>query len=376
MRVLIAPDSFKDSLSAVNVCKAIAEGLQEGCPYIEVEICPMADGGEGTVAALVEATGGHIVHCEAQDALGRPIDSFYGILGDGVTAIIEMAAASGIELLEFHERNPWETSTYGTGQLIAHALDNGCQSIIVGIGGSATNDGGTGMAAALGYRFLDARGNELEMKGSTTGMVSAIDTSLVHPKLGKCGFYAACDVKNPLIGEHGASRVYGPQKGGTPEMIEKLDANLTHLAGILQRDLLKNVAELPGSGAAGGLGGGLVAFCNARLKPGIDLIKEVTHLDEKIAQADWVITGEGKIDSQTQYGKTPMGISSSAARFNKPVIALAGTLGEGYESLYDNGFTAIFSIVDKPMPLQEAIQQTQHLLKQKSMAIGRIIAHS
>ncbi len=373
MRILIAPDSYKDSLSALEVAKSIKRGILFELPKAEIRILPMADGGEGTVNSLVDATDGKIVRREVSDPLGRPIKASFGILGDGETAIIEMASASGLELLSEEERNPWLTSTFGTGQLIIEALNLGCRRIVIGVGGSATNDGGVGMARALGIRFLNSEGREIGTGGGEVGDIQTIDNSQIDSRIVECKIRVACDVTNPFVGPKGASYVYGPQKGADSEMVKKLDENLTHLRRLMKEQLKVDIKNKSGSGAAGGLGGGLMAFAGAKLKPGFSLVREMTNLDENVIWADLVITGEGKIDFQTQYGKTPMGVVKVAKLYDKKVIAIAGSLGEGYNELYKLGFDAILSILDRPMDLKEALITAPQLIERCARSAIRLL---
>ena len=373
MKILIAPDSFKNALSAMEVGKCIKTGLLKAMPDAEIELLPMADGGEGTVEALIDATRGRLIVARVHDPLMRPIDASFGVTGDGLTAVIEMASASGIQVISAEERNPWVTTTYGTGELIVAALDQGCRKFILGIGGSATNDCGMGLAAALGVRFLNASGNPVDHGGGSLADVTTIDMSGLDARIAETSIMVACDVTNPLTGPTGASHVYGPQKGADPEMVKKLDQNLLHFAGVIREQLDKEVDRIPGAGAAGGLGAGLIAFLDGELVQGVTAIAGVTGLDQAAAKADLVITGEGKIDSQTRYGKTPFGVAQSAKKFNKPVIAIAGTIGEGAEELYERGIDTIFSIVDGPLSLEEAIANTPRLLEATGERIGRLI---
>lgn len=363
MKIIIAPDSFKDSLSAIEVAEAIRSGVLSEFTEAEINILPMADGGEGTVETMVNATRGSIIETTVEDALRREIKARYGLLGDGHTAVIEMASASGIEQLKPDERNPWNTTTYGTGQLIMAALDKGCRRIIMGIGGSATNDGGVGMAIALGAKFNDQSGNEKGIGGGELSEIALIDLNGLDRRISKTKFLVACDVSNPLTGINGAAHVYGPQKGADKSMVEKLDKNLGHLAKLIKDQLDIDIENVPGAGAAGGLGAGLIAFLNAELMQGFEIVRRETHLDDAVKWADLVITGEGKIDVQTQYGKTPMGVAGVAKKYDKPVIAIAGTLGEGYQELYPLGFDAILSIIDKPMELKEALVNAPFLIE-------------
>jgi glycerate kinase len=373
MNILIAPDSFKDCLTANEVGEFILKGLKKSELSFSSKILPMADGGEGTVYSLVDATGGNIQKCKVLDPLLRETEAFYGILGDGKTAVIEMAAASGIELLSKDERDPWITTTYGTGQLIKQALDLNCRRIIIGIGGSATNDGGTGMAKALGIKFLNSEGKILETGGGALSELASIDISGLDKRLKNTEIIVACDVSNPLIGNEGASHVYGPQKGADREMVLKLDRNLALLADIIERDLGKSIAHVPGAGAAGGLGGGLMAFIDGKLQSGFAIVSREVELDKHIQWANVIITGEGKIDFQTKFGKTPQGVANAGRKHQKRIIAIAGTLGENYEELYASGFDAIFSIVDKPMQLSEALEHAPMLLQNCGRAIGSLL---
>lgn len=371
MNILIAPDSFKDCLKARQVALAIQQGMEKVLPGATYQIAPMADGGEGTVESVIDATLGRKVELSVRDPLMREIRSFYGITGDGNTAVIEMAAASGIELLDPSERNPWITSTFGTGQLIGDALDQGCKQILLGIGGSATNDGGAGMAEALGVSFLDGKGRKVKPAGGFLDQVERIQMEGLHPAISSADIQVACDVNNPLTGTEGASAVYGPQKGANVEMVKKLDAHLDHFAGLMRDQLGKEVAMVPGAGAAGGLGAGLMAFLDARLTRGFDLVAETVRLEEKIRNADLVITGEGKMDGQTQYGKTPYGVAQLARKHHKVVIGLAGTLEEGAEILYEQGFAVLMPIVEKPVDLAYALDHAAYLLEQTGERIAR-----
>ncbi|ADH61153.1 glycerate kinase [Thermoanaerobacter mathranii subsp. mathranii str. A3] len=372
MKILIAPDKFKESLSALKVADSIEKGILKVFPKVGIEKVPMADGGEGTVESLVNATGGKIIKTNVKDPLFRDIESFYGILGDGETAVIEMAAASGLYLLKDYERNPMITTTYGTGQLIKDALDKGCRNFIIAVGGSATNDGGAGMATALGVKFYDKDGREIGLGGGALSKIYSIDTSNLDYRLKECRFIVACDVANPLIGENGASRVYGPQKGATKEMVKVLDKNLEHYGKLLEKYFNKRIIDVPGSGAAGGLGAGLMAFLNAQLKSGIEIIIEALKLEEKIKEADIVISGEGKVDFQTAFGKTISGIAKLCKKHNKPLIVIAGTV-EDIEKLYEIGVSSVFSIMEKPMSLEDAIKNAPTLLEKSAERIFRLI---
>jgi len=373
MKIVIAPDSFKGSLSALEVCESIEKGIRKVLGRAEIVKVPMADGGEGSVQSLVDATGGKLINLKVKDPLMRPVEAFYGILGDGTTAVIEMAAASGITLVSKEERNPMKATTYGTGQIIVHALDRGCRNFIIGIGGSATNDGGAGMLSALGVKLLDENACEIGFGGGNLDKLKSIDLSSIDSRLKLCNIVAACDVDNPLCGEKGASYIFGPQKGADEDMIITLDNNLSHYADVVEKYLGISIKEYPGAGAAGGLGGGLLAFLNAKLKRGIDIVIETTNLEHSIKDADLVFTGEGMIDYQTAFGKTPFGVAKIAKKYNIPVIAIAGGIGKGADTLYDQGFTSIFSIVDKPMNLEEAIENCGVLLENASERIMRVL---
>lgn len=373
MRILIAPDSYKNALSALEVAKSLKSGLQKVFQDAEFEILPMADGGEGTVEALIDATQGDIITARVHDPLMRPVESSFGITGDGITAVIEMASASGIQLITSGERNPWITTTYGTGELILAALDRGCRDIILGIGGSATNDCGMGMAAALGVKFLDHAGNSVGPGGGMLAEVTRIDISGLDNRIKETKIMVACDVTNPLTGPDGAAHVYGPQKGADPEMVKKLDSNLKKFSDLIMEQLGKDVEQIPGAGAAGGLGAGLIAFLDGELVEGVPAIAAKTGLEEAVAKADIVITGEGGIDFQTQFGKTPYGVAQVAKKYGKPVIAVAGTIGKGVDELYSKGIDAVISILDRPLSLEEAIEETPALLEATGERIGRLL---
>ncbi|MDP2888772.1 MAG: glycerate kinase [Bacteroidota bacterium] len=376
MHIVVAPDSFKECLTATQVSLAISEGIKRVVPEADIIRIPVADGGEGTVEALVTATGGKIIPVQSVDALNRPIDSFYGILGDGKTAVIEMAAASGIELLEPEERNPLITTTFGTGLLLKAALDAGFTQIIIGIGGSATNDGGTGMAQALGFGLFDEDGQPLNLGGGSLCALHSIDCSNVHPKLQEAKITVACDVRNPLLGSSGATYVYGPQKGATPQMLETLERNMVHFSRILQQEMKINVSEIPGAGAAGGLGAGLMAFCKTKMISGFELVSELTNLEKHISQASLVFTAEGKIDAQTAFGKTISGVGQLAKRHKVTAIALAGMITDDLTELYKQGITSVFAIGNQPMSLEESKAQASELLANTTEQIMRIVTAS
>lgn len=357
MKFILAPDSFKESMTSKDACNAMERGIKK---VIKDAVCikvPMADGGEGTVESLVEATGGRIVSTLVTDPLGyKKIKAEYGLLGNGEKAIIEMASASGIHLVEREKRNPLITTTYGTGELILDAINRGVKHIIIGIGGSATNDGGAGMIQALGCHLLDKEGNELPFGGGALINLNTIDLSNFDKRLKEIKFEVACDVTNPLIGKQGASRIFGPQKGATEEMVIELDKSLTNYAEVIKREFNIDVANIEGAGAAGGLGAALLIFLNGELKRGIELIIKHTDLENKIKDADFVFTGEGAIDNQTIFGKTPMGVASIAKKNNVKTIAFAGKIGEGVENLYDVGINSIFGIIRGVCSLDEALK--------------------
>ncbi|HEY8889917.1 MAG TPA: glycerate kinase [Clostridium sp.] len=373
MKFVIAPDSFKGSLSAQEVADSLEQGIKKVFGEATVVKVPMADGGEGTVQSLVDGTSGEIIKVKVKDPLMREIDSFYGILGDGKTAVIEMAAASGLPLLSKEERNPIIATTYGTGELIKHALSRGCRNIIIGIGGSATNDGGAGMVQALGVRLTDENGKELSFGGGELHKLHKIDISGIDFRIRECTITVACDVDNPLCGPKGAAYVFGSQKGADKKTIEILDKNLINYAKVIKNDLNIDILDVPGAGAAGGLGGALIAFLNAKLKRGIDIVIDATGLEDKIKDADLVITGEGMIDFQTAFGKTPFGVAKVAKKYGIPVIAIAGGIGREAETLYEKGFDSIFSIVEGPISLEEAMANGKPLLKKASERIMRLL---
>ncbi|EIV6646026.1 MULTISPECIES: glycerate kinase [Klebsiella] len=355
MKIVIAPDSYKESLSALDVATAIETGFREIYPHAEYVKVPVADGGEGTVEAMVAATQGHIVQVSVTGPLGEPVNAFYGLSGDMRCAYIEMAAASGLESVPPTRRNPLLTTSWGTGELIRHALDAGVSQIIIGIGGSATNDGGAGMAQALGAKLLSAGQQQIAPGGGALETLARIDLSELDPRLADCRIDVACDVTNPLTGPQGASAVFGPQKGATAAMIERLDRGLQHFAQIIDRDLDIDVLNLEGGGAAGGMGAALYAFCGANLRPGIEIVTDALGLAELVADADLVITGEGRIDSQTIHGKVPVGVAKVAKRFNVPVIGIAGSLTADVGVVHQHGLDAVFSVLYSVCTLDEAL---------------------
>lgn len=373
MKFVIAPQAFKGSLDAPHVAHSIARGVRQVFPHAELTLLPVADGGEGTVRALVQASGGQTVTTRVMGPLERPVNASWGILGDGTTGVIEMAAASGLPLIRREERNPLRTTSYGTGELIRDALDHGMRHLIIGIGGSATNDGGAGMAQALGVRFLDAQGNELRVGGGNLRYLDRIDITGLDPRIGDLIVEVACDVNNPLVGPTGATQVYGPQKGADAQMIGELDAAMARFAHILQRDVGKSVAEIPGSGAAGGLGAGLMAFTNARLQSGVEIVFRAIDLDEKVRVADLVFTGEGRMDRQDLYGKAPIAVAQRARRYGVPCIAIVGSTGRDYHVLYDHGIDAVIGTVNRPMPMDRAVAESARLISEAAMRACRLV---
>lgn len=370
---VLAPDSFKESMTAKEVCIAIEKGLRKSFPEANYLHVPMADGGEGTVQSLVDATGGRMFEKEVTGPLGNQVTAQFGIMGDGTTAAIEMASASGIHYVTKDTKNPLITTTYGTGELIRECLDQGIKRIIIGIGGSATNDGGTGMAEALGAKFLDQKGETLPRGGGSLDRLCTIDVAELDPRLQEVEIIVACDVTNPLCGENGASHVFGPQKGATPEMVLQLDNNLAHYAEVVKSVLNKDIRDVPGAGAAGGLGAGLLIFTKSTLQRGIDIIIQYTGLREKLAGADYCFTGEGGMDFQTKFGKTPYGVAKVAKEKGIPVIALAGYIGEGVEVLYEEGIDAIFGIVPGAHEIEKLLADGPRNVERTSENIGRLL---
>ena len=374
MKIAIVPDSYKGSLTASQAAASIGRGLHRALSNISITEIPMADGGDGTVQAIVDATGGRLLARKVQDPLGRPVRAQFGLTGDGKTAIIEMASASGLTLLTPRERNPMITTTYGTGQLIAAALKLGVRKIIVGIGGSATNDGGTGMARALGVVFKNNRGRRLPEGGGPLRSLGRIDTSQLDARISRTNIEVACDVDNPLTGPKGAARVYSPQKGATPAMVAQLDSGLKNLAKVIKHDLGLDIAKVPGSGAAGGLGAGLMAFLNATLRPGIDIVTDAIQLERRLRGCDLVITGEGRLDGQAVYGKAPIGVARLATRLGIPVIAIGGSLGQDAPKVLREGISAYFSALQEPMDESRLKNEAPRMLADCAEQIGRLIA--
>lgn len=374
MKFVLGPDSFKESMTAKEVCQAMEKGIKKVLPDADIISVPMADGGEGTMDSLVDATNGKKYAVEVTGPLGKQVTAHYGILGDQKTAIIEMAEASGLSYVSQNKRTPETiktTTTFGTGELINAALRNNVTRIIIGLGGSSTNDGGSGMAQAIGVKFFDQDDHEITKKlgGGDLKQIVRVDTTDINPKIKNTEFLLASDVTNPLTGPNGASYVFGPQKGADQKTVKELDDNLTHYAEIIGED----IAQTPGSGAAGGLGAGLLAFTQAKIYPGVKLVANEVHLAEKIKDADYVFTGEGGTDFQTQFGKTPYGVAQIAKKYNVPVISLAGYIGKGIDQLYDKGFTAIFGILAKAENIDQALKDGPQNVERTTENIVRLI---
>lgn len=372
MKIVIAPDSFKDSLSAEGVAAAIARGITRVLPDATLVCCPMADGGEGTMEAIVAACQGEQRSLEVRGPLGEPVTAHWGWLAASHTAIIEMAQASGLQLLTLEQRDACRTSTFGTGQLIGAALDAGAERIILAIGGSATNDAGSGMLRALGLRTFDAQGAELEEGGLALALTARVDASGLDPRLAGVRLEVAADVDNPLCGSNGASAIFGPQKGASPEQVALLDHALGHFADHCARLLGRDVREAPGCGAAGGMGFAAKAFLDAQFRPGIEVVAELAGLEAAVQGADLVISGEGRFDAQTLRGKTPFGVARVASRQGVPVVVIAGTLGEGYQALYAHGIDAAFAVTSGPMTLQQACSDASALLADRAADVMRL----
>lgn len=376
MKIVIAPDSFKESMTALEAATAIERGFKEVMPEEEYIKVPMADGGEGTVQSIIDATGGDLKTVTVKGPLGESLEAQYGLTGDKKIAVIEMAASSGLDKVKSSKRDPLKTTTYGFGELIRSALDEGVEEILLGIGGSATNDGGAGMIMSLGGKLLDKNKEPIVPTGEGLRDLAFIDTTDMHPRIKDVSFKAACDVDNPLTGTNGASYVYGPQKGGTPETLEQLDQNLNHFAYVVQEQLGKDIGSTPGAGAAGGLGAGLQGFLDAELQRGGDLLVEMLELEEYVKDADLLITGEGGINHQTRFGKTPVAVSHVGKKCDVPTIALAGSLNEGYESIHEEGIIAVFSIIPQFTSLETALENGKENLKSVSANIAAVIKAS
>lgn len=375
MKIVVAPDSFKGNLSAVQAADFIEKGISMADATIEVRKIPVADGGEGTVEALVAATSGRIVNTSVHGPLMDEIQSYFGILGDGSTAVIEMAAAAGLNLVPQILRNPLNTTTYGVGELILKALEWSCNSIIIGLGGSSTNDGGMGMAQALGIKFYGKDSELLGQGGKYLDQVCSINVDGLDNRLKAVKIVAACDVTNPLYGPKGATYIYGPQKGADEVMLGALDKGMKNYAERIKESINRDVSSIPGSGAAGGLGGGLLAFLPVEMKPGIDIVIEHSNFEETVKDADLLITGEGRTDLQTAYGKVPVGLAAIASKHGIPVVCLSGGLGEGYEAVYQHGIDSAFSCITGPMTLEEAMERSGEMLTQAAYAITRLVMH-
>ncbi|WP_336932130.1 glycerate kinase [Vibrio cholerae] len=372
MKVVIAPDSFKESLTAKQVCDAIQAGLARVWHDAKFVAIPVADGGEGTVQSLVDATQGRLVEVKVMGPQGKRVEAFYGMLGDNQTAVIEMAAASGLHHVPVAQRDPKLTTSFGTGELIRHALDQGVTKLIIGLGGSATNDGGVGMLAALGARFTNADGDPIQLTGGGLRELTHIDLQDFDPRLQNCDILVACDVNNPLCGDKGASAVFGPQKGAMPEDVQLLDGALRQFGLLTEKVTGKMVLESAGAGAAGGMGAALLAYTQARLRPGIEIVLETVQLAYQVSDADLVITGEGRIDSQTVHGKTPMGVAKVAKRFDVPVLALCGCTGDNYQAVYQCGIDAVFAAVPRAMSLEDALKESDFNLADLAENVARL----
>ncbi|SFB29116.1 glycerate kinase [Clostridium frigidicarnis] len=374
MKFVLAPDSFKESMTAKEVCIAMEKGIKKVFKDAECIHVPMADGGEGTVQSLVDATSGKLYSKNVTAPLGNITESKFGILGSGNIAVIEMAEASGLQLVDINKRNPLITTTYGTGELIKEALDKGVKKILIGLGGSATNDGGAGMLQALGVKFLDANKDELAFGGGNLGKLEKIDISNMDKRILDVEVEVACDVKNPLTGDNGASYIFAPQKGATEEMVKLLDENLKHYAEVIKREFSKEVDNIEGAGAAGGLGAALLGFCNAKLMKGIDIVIEYSGLEDKLKGAQYVFTGEGSIDNQTKFGKTPIGVAKVAKKYDIPVVALGGKIGNDIDELYDLGIDSIIGILPGVITLEEALKNGSKNIEVSMENISRILA--
>ncbi|GAA3012853.1 glycerate kinase [Tetragenococcus solitarius] len=373
MKIVIAPDSFKESMTALEAATAIEGGFKEVMPAEKYIKIPMADGGEGTVQTIIDATGGTFKTVNVKGPLGEPLKAQYGLSGDKKMAVIEMAASSGLDKVKVNQRNPLKTTSYGFGELIKSALDENVEEILLGIGGSATNDGGAGMIMSLGGRLLDKDEQMIEPTGEGLRDLVTIDVSQMHPRIKEVSFKVACDVDNPLTGPNGASYIYGPQKGGTLPILEQLDQNLRHFAKIVRKQMNQDIDSPSGSGAAGGLGAGLLGFLNADLQKGGELLVGILKLEDSVKDADLLITGEGSINHQTRFGKTPVAVSHIGKKHHVPTIALTGSLNEGYETVYEEGITAVFSIVPQLASLETALENGATNLKATSANLAAII---
>jgi len=374
VKIVIAPQAFKGSLSALNVANAVQKGVRRIFPDAQILACPVADGGDGTLETLVESSGGKIMETNVADPTGKPIVAQWGAMGDGNTAVIEMARTSGLALLTLEERDPLNATTYGLGEIIVSALNKGFRKFIVGIGGSATNDAGAGMAQALGIKLMDREGRNLVFGGAALQNLSVIDTSSIDQRVLESNFQIACDVNNPLTGPEGASAVYGPQKGATEENVRQLDSALGVFAEVAKRDLGKDISNLEGAGAAGGLGAGMVAFVEGHLRAGVDIVLDTVNLAEKLESADLVITGEGSIDFQTVYNKAPIGVARMAKARGIPTIGISGMLGKNYQIVHNHGIDAALSIANGPISLEESLQNAPSLISEAVEESLRLIS--
>ncbi|MDH7599675.1 MAG: glycerate kinase [Sedimentisphaerales bacterium] len=375
MKIVLAPDKFKGSLTAPQACQAMERGIRRVWPDGELLSIPLADGGEGTVDALVTATGGRYEHVRVTGPLGKPVRAKFGILGDGQTAVIEMAQASGLWRVPHSKRNPFQTTTFGTGQLIMAAVNKGCHKLIIGIGGSATTDCGTGMAQALGARFIGPDGRTIEqpMTGGMMEQVLGVDLSGISPILKDCSITLACDVANPLLGPEGAVMVYAAQKGATAEQLDQLERGMEHMIDLLEAATGRQVRDQPGAGAAGGLGAALMALLNAISRPGIEVVLEAVSFRERIRGARLLFAGEGSVDAQTLFGKTIHGVLRVARQEHIPVVILAGSITEDVDGLYEQGVISLFSICDRPMSVSEAMSQASRLLEKAAERVARAL---
>lgn len=370
-KILISPQEFKESLTGLEVANAIQEGINKADSKIKTNLVPVADGGDGTLQTMVDVTGGKIITETVRDPLGRNIDSVWGKLGDDNSAVIEMAKASGLALLNENEKSATLTSTYGTGQLFKFALDQGIDNFIIGIGGSATNDGGAGFVSALGAKLYDGNGKEVESNGISLSSIRDIDMSNFDKRVKNTTVRVACDVTNPLCGNEGASAIFGPQKGANPEEVNLLDKNLLHWASLIKDQLGKDILNVPGAGAAGGLGAGLMAFTDAELSIGANIVLDSLNYDEHLRDVDLVIVGEGSTDKSTQFNKSPVAVAMRAKKLGIPVICLSGSIGEGYSESRDLGISSFFSIVSGPTELKYAIENAHELIVKSTEEIIR-----
>lgn len=363
MKIVIAPQAYKGSITALGVAIAAEKGILKVFPEAEVLICPVADGGDGTLETLVEGSGGEINETNVTGPIGERLDASWGAMGDGKTAVIEMARSSGLALLSLDERDPLNSTTFGLGEVILQALDRGFRNFIVGIGGSATNDAGAGMAQALGVNLLDEKGKQLPPGGAALDKLSEIDLSGIDSRIRDCDFQIACDVNNPLTGPEGASAVYGPQKGATPDNVKQLDKALGKFSDVVKSQLDRDVENIPGAGAAGGLGAGMIAFLDGQLRAGVDIVLDTVELKTKMEGAKLVITGEGGMDFQTVYNKAPIGVARLASEMDIPCFGISGMLGENYQVVHDYGLESALSIVSGPMTLEEASANAATLIE-------------